>query len=342
MHPLHIALTYDLKATYLELGYSEDECAELDSPVTVDALARVAESMGHRTTRVGHVKDLAARLVAGERWDLVINIAEGMHGIGRESQVPALLDAYQIPYSFSDPLVCALTLHKAMCKRVIRDMGINTAGFALVERESDLASVRLTYPLFAKPVAEGSSKGVTGRSRIGSASELRDTCLGLLEQYKQPVLVEEYLPGREFTVGIVGTGDRARVLGCMEVHLSERAEQGVYSSANKSDWIGKVSYTIATDAEAIASSELALSAYRGLGCRDVSRVDVRTDRHGNPAFIEINPLPGLNPEWSDLPFLCGYAGIAYDDLIRWILESAMERVPAARGEGALRSASGVR
>jgi D-alanine-D-alanine ligase len=325
---MHIGLTYDLKDAYLAMGYSKDECLELDSPVTVDALARVAESMGHHTTRIGHVKELAARLVAGERWDLVINIAEGMHGIGRESQVPALLDAYRIPYTFSDPLVCALTLHKAMCKRVVRDMRINTAAFAVIERESDLNSVDLVYPLFAKPVAEGSSKGVTGRSRIESAAALHDACLALLEQYKQPVLVEEYLPGREFTVGIVGTGPRARVIGCMEIHIGPNAPHNFYSSANKDDWIGKVSYSIATDAEANASADLALAAYRGIGCRDVSRVDVRTDRHGKPAFIEVNPLPGLNPEWSDLPFLCRYASIPYEDLIRWVLESAFERVPS--------------
>lgn len=329
--PLRIGLTYDLMDDYLAQGYTEDECAELDSPVTIDALARVAESMGHRTDRIGHVKQLAARLVAGERWDLVINIAEGMHGIGRESQVPSLLDAYRIPYTFSDPLVCALTLHKAMCKRVIRDMGINTARFALVARESDLIALErspeeLIYPLFAKPVAEGSSKGVTGRSRIDSPESLREVALALLAQYHQPVLVEEYLPGREFTVGIVGTGERARVLGCMEVHLSAQAEQGVYSYANKDEWEGRVSYTIATDPEAQASSDLALAAYRGLGCRDVSRVDVRTDRLGKPAFIEINPLPGLNPERSDLPFLCRYAGIAYEQLITWVIESACERL----------------
>lgn len=327
MPPLHIALTYDLKAEYLALGYTADECAELDSVETVDAIASVAGSMGHRTTRVGHVKELARRLVAGERWDLVINIAEGMHGIGRESQVPALLDAYRVPYTFSDPLVCALTLHKAMCKRVIRDMGLNTARFALVERESDLASIDLSFPLFAKPVAEGSSKGVTGTSKITTSAELRAVCLALLEQYNQPVLVEEYLPGREFTVGIVGTGPRARVLGCMEVMIGANAPHGFYSATNKDDWVGKVSYAIMDDPEARASADLALAAYRGLGCRDVSRVDVRTDRLGKPAFIEINPLPGLRPGWSDLVFLCTYAGIEYAQLIRWIVESALERVP---------------
>lgn len=323
---LTIALTYDLKTEYLAQGYTADECAELDSVETIDALAAVAESMGHRTVRIGHVKELARRLVAGERWDLVINIAEGMHGIGREAQVPALLDAYQIPYTFSDPLVCSLTLHKGMCKRIIRDMGLNTAGFALVSRESDLDSINLTYPLFAKPVAEGSSKGVTGASKLSTPAELRTLCLSLLAQYNQPVLVEEYLPGREFTVGIVGTGDRARVLGCMEIHIGPNAPHGFYSATNKDDWVGKVSYSIATDAEALASADLALAAYRGLGCRDVSRVDVRTDRRGKPAFIEINPLPGLRPGWSDLVFLCKYAGIEYDQLIRWILESALERI----------------
>ena len=172
------------------------------------------------------MKALAARLVAGERWDLVFNIAEGVAGFGRESQVPALLEAYAIPYTFSDPLVCALTLHKGMAKHVARGYGVPTPDFALVTTPADAAAVTLPFPLFVKPVAEGTSKGVTARSLVTSRAALLDVCAELLAEYREPVLVEEFLSGREFTVGILGTGADARALATLEVVLKRRRRCG--------------------------------------------------------------------------------------------------------------------
>ena len=145
---------------------------------------------------IGHLQQLAKRLVDGNRWDIVFNICEGMHGWGREAQVPALLDAYQIPYVFSDPLVCALTLHKGMTKDVVRAAGVATPDFAVISELGQLKNVRLPYPLFAKPVAEGTGKGVTVESKINNAAELKSVCRRLLAEHKQPVLVERFLPGR--------------------------------------------------------------------------------------------------------------------------------------------------
>src|SRR5688572_19957623 len=195
---------------------------------------------------IGSIHQLTNRLAAGARWDLVFNIAEGLRGFGRESQVPALLDAYDIPYTFSDPLVLALSLHKGMAKRVVRDLGLPTPAFAVVETAADLATVDLPFPVFAKPVAGGTSAGVDGSSRIHDPEGLNRRCLELLERFRQPVLVEAYLPGREVTVGIVGTGTDARVLGVMEVLLQPGAEQDVYSYSNKAEYHGRVEYALAT------------------------------------------------------------------------------------------------
>jgi D-alanine-D-alanine ligase len=158
---LKIGITYDLREDYLIEGYSEEETAEFDRAETIEAIDQTLKELGYRTDRIGHLKSLTRRLAAGDRWDLVFNIAEGLRGFGREAQIPALLDAYDIPYTFSDPLVLALTLHKGMTKHVIRDMGIPTPDFSIIEKEDQITGICLSYPLFAKPVAEGTGKGIT-------------------------------------------------------------------------------------------------------------------------------------------------------------------------------------
>ena len=161
---MKIGITYDLRDDYLAEGYGEEETAEFDHPRTIAAIEEALQSLGYETERIGHIRALARRLVADERWDMVFNIAEGLRGFGREAQVPALLDAWNIPYTFSDPLLLSLTLHKGMTKRVIRDLGIPTPDFAVVETPEEIATVVLPFPLFAKPVAEGTGKGVTAAS----------------------------------------------------------------------------------------------------------------------------------------------------------------------------------
>jgi D-alanine-D-alanine ligase len=325
-----VGMTYDLRTDYLQEGYSEEQTAEFDQPATIDAIEETLTSLGYRTERIGHVRALAKRLVAGERWDLVFNIAEGMQGFGRESQVPCLLDAYGIPYVFSDPLVLALTLHKAMAKRVIRDLGIATPDFAVVEHAEDIASVNLAYPLFVKPISEGTGKGINEKSIVANVEELDERCRALLDTFSQPVLVESYLPGREFTVGIVGTGRRARVIAVMEVILREKAEKGVYSLVNKEYCDDLVDYALVTGEMADRVSAVALAAWRGLECRDGGRLDVRADALGAPHFLEVNPLAGLHPTHSDLPILSTLAGVSYRDLLGMIMASAEERIFSRR------------
>jgi len=321
-----IGITYDLRDDYLAEGYGEEETAEFDHPKTIAAIEAALRDLGYETDRIGHIRALAKRLVAGQRWDLVFNIAEGLRGFGREAQVPALLDAYDIPYTFSDPLVLTLTLHKGMTKRVIRDLGIPTPAFAVVESPEEIAGVRLPFPLFAKPIAEGTGKGVTAASKITDPAELERVCLTLLETFRQPVLVETFLPGREFTVGIIGTGAAAFAPAVLEVHFLKKAEKEVYSYLNKEEWHGRIEYRLAADPMARLAEKTALTAWRGLGCRDGGRIDLRADADGIPQFMEVNPLAGLRPGHSDLPILCELAGMPYRELIAGIMSSALKRV----------------
>jgi D-alanine-D-alanine ligase len=326
---VRVGLTYDLKDDYLALGLSEHEVAEFDSEETIAALEGALAALGHEVERVGHVRALAARLVAGWRCDLVFNIAEGVTGFGRESQVPALLEAFEIPYTFSDPLVCALTLHKGMAKHVARGCGVPTPSFALVTTAAEAAAVTLPLPLFAKPVAEGSSKGITAKSLVRSRADLVEVCAELLERYRQPVLVEEFLSGREFTVGILGMGDSARALATLEVMLLGGADQGVYSYRNKTQWQGIVDYRLLEAGPLCTEVEnVALATWRCLGCRDAGRVDVRLDGQGRAQMIEVNPLAGLMPGYSDLPIMAERVGMSYGALIGEIVRCALARLDA--------------
>ena len=323
---MKIGITYDLREDYLIEGYSEEETAEFDRAETIEAIDQTLKELGYRTDRIGHLKSLTRRLAAGDRWDLVFNIAEGLRGFGREAQIPALLDAYDIPYTFSDPLVLALTLHKGMTKHVIRDMGIPTPDFAIIEKEDQITGICLSYPLFAKPVAEGTGKGITAASKINTEKELVEMCRTLLTVFKQPVLVETFLPGREFTVGIIGTGKDAIATDTMEVCLKAQAEPDVYSYINKENCEELVEYRLVYDEEAQQVRETALSAWRGLGCRDAGRMDLRSDRSGRPNFMEVNPLAGLHPQHSDLPIIFSLMGKTFHQLIDRIMHSALKRV----------------
>lgn len=330
-----VGLTYDLRDEYLALGYDNQETAEFDRPDTIDAIDKSLRGLGHTTERIGNVMHLTRILASGSRWDLVFNIAEGLRGFGREAQVPALLEAYEIPYTFSDPLVMSMSLHKGHTKRVIRDAGVPTADFCVVEDARQLDPVNFDPPWFIKPVAEGTGKGITPMSIIRHAGELGPRCAGLIDAHSQPVLVEAFLPGREFTVGILGTGREAAVLGTIEVHLRPAAEPLIYSYQNKENCEELVEYRrvdAAQDSTVLEAETIALQAWRILGCRDAGRIDIRCDAHGKPNFMEVNPLAGLNPEHSDLPIICSRIGMPYRTLIEKIVASAGRRFTSQRAD----------
>ncbi len=323
---MRVGITYDLRDDYLRAGYGEEETAEFDRGDTIDAIEKSLAELGYDPVRIGNVKALVERLSRGERWDMVFNIAEGLRGYGREAQVPALLDAYDIPYTFSDPLILSLTLHKGMIKRVVRDLGIPTPPFCIVEGDGDISSVDLPFPLFVKPVAEGTGKGIDATSKIMDRHSLKNACRKLLKEYRQAVLVETFLPGREFTVGILGTGKDAVSLGVVEVVLKENAEPEVYSYENKERFKERVDYHLVQDNMAREAEKTALAAWRGMGGRDSGRIDLRADASGIPNFMEVNPIAGLHPENSDLCIIATKKGMTYTELIEAIMNSAQSRL----------------
>ncbi len=326
---MHIGLTYDLRSDYLSAGYGEEETAEFDQLATIDALDVALRQLGFVPDRIGNARQLIERVARGERWDLVFNICEGLHGLGRESQVPAILDVYEIPYTFADPAVMAVCLDKGLTKTVLRAAGIPTPDWHLVRELSDLDFCRVTFPVIAKPLAEGTGKGIDAASKIKDVETLQKICGRLLAKFEQPVLVEQFLPGREFTVGILGTGADAEVVGTVEIILNDAAEPEVYSYNNKENCEDQIEYRClqaADDPQVAEAEQISLSAWRAVGCRDGGRIDLRCDAQGRPQFMEVNPLAGLHPTHSDLPMLCEANGIPYVDLIGRIVASAMKRV----------------
>ena len=324
---LFIGLCYDLKEEYLQSGLSATDVMDFDDEETIIGLENTLCGLGHKVERIGNGRELALRLAKGDRWDLIFNIAEGLKGRSREAQVPAVCELFAQPYTFSDPLTCALTLDKALTKRVVRDFGLPTAPFAVVSTPAEAAAVSLPMPLFLKPIAEGSSKGITGKSLVKERQDLVSVYQGLQEEFQQPVLVETFLPGREIAVGIVGNGNQARVIGVMEIIFTEKAETAAYTALNKGEYLERVSYCLLTDLDllAVEATQLALEVYRVLGCRDATRIELRCDASGELQFLEVNPLSGLHPIRADLIIRARLAGIEYAQLIGEIVESAWQR-----------------
>ena len=320
---MKIGLTYDLRSWYLERGYTMDETAEFDKEETVAALEGELARLGYKTARIGNIFQLVKKLAAGERWDMVFNIAEGLYGDGRESVVPALLDQYRIPYVFSGPVVMGVSLNKYLTRLVVSAAGVPVCPGIIANSVRDLENIsNLEYPLFVKPVAEGTGKGITTRSLVRDHESLLSLVTELLAVYKQPVLIEEYLPGREFTVGVTGNGAEAKVTGGMEVICKDNLP---YSVEVKENYENYVKYEVYDKDLRSECDAVALGAWRALGAVDAGRVDMKADRHGKMCFIEANPLAGLNPVHSDLPMLSRMNGMAFGTLMEIIMDSAKKR-----------------
>jgi D-alanine-D-alanine ligase len=332
---MHIGIAYDLKSDFAARAAGpDDELEEYDSPATVEAIEQALRARGHSVTKLGGGRRFLAAVLE-KAPDLVFNIAEGHGSRSREAHVPAVCEMLKIPHTHSDPLSMAVALDKAMAKRVVANAGVPTPRFAVVESARDLESLSLTFPLFAKPLYEGSSMGIRRNSRIGAPGDLDERVGTLLDHYHEPVLVEEFCDGPEFTVAVLGTGASAHVVAPMEIVPKQVAVADfVYSLEMKrsTNWREEMEYVAPPrrDPALVRTIEsIALGAHRALGCRDIARIDVRIGRDGAPKFIEANPLPGVAPGWSDLALLWECIGRSYEDLVNSIVDEARTRLRIA-------------
>ena len=336
---------------------ADDEFAEWDSAETIDAVANALAAFGD-VVRLEANADFPQNL-RDSRVDIVFNIAEGLHGVNREAHVPAICEFYGIPYSASDPFTLSLCLDKAKTKEVLAYHGVPTARFAVVRgtgdwglgtgqgARGDLRARRSIpaeslvpspqAPVFVKPIHEGSSKGITEANYCETPEQLHAQVEFLLERYNQPVLIEEYLPGAEFTCAVLGNGDDARVLPIVGMNFEALPEGALPVYGFEAKWIWdrpekplEIFECPARITEKLRSAieDVVLRAYRVLGCRDWSRIDVRLDASGKPNVVEVNPLPGILPNPADnscFPKAARAAGLSYDELIQACLVHAADR-----------------
>lgn len=332
---MKIGLTYNLKSDFaINENQPVDELEEYDCEETISALESAISKAGHEVVRLGGGRGFLQNILA-KKVDFVFNIAEGRGGRSREAQIPAVLEMLEIPYVGSDPTSLALSQDKARLNILLSHAKVTTPFFRLIKSEADLDGIDLPYPLIVKPAYEGSSKGIRNNSVVYNCNNLKNQVKWLLESYRQPVLVEQYIKGEEITVGIVGNNP-PKVVGVMQIAPARKdVEDFVYSLEVKRDWQNQVNYICPpqlTDLQIERIHDTALRAYQALDCRDFSRVDIRLSATDDKAyFIEINPLPGLNPSYSDLIIMTKKLGIDYNDLIVNILNSAMERYNAIEG-----------
>ncbi|GES66720.1 D-alanine--D-alanine ligase [Aspergillus terreus] len=295
--PLRIALIAELRSTYHQLGYSEEDCAALPHSGEVDSVLATLRELGHHVILVTGIRSLVKLLAAGDHvhWDLVFNMAQGFHGTSRESQVPALLDAYQIPYTFSDSSTMALCQHKANTKAILNHYRIPTAPFFLLsfgnvlpKSSSEIHTSALSFPVFLKPVSEGSSKGIDDFNKVNDIAELETAVQNLKSRYPgQDILVESFLSGPEYTVSILGTGSHSRVVGVREHIWSNgikddgcRTDLNFATRKNKSTAGTGLAWSDShdmTDPRIQAACQVALDAWKAFGCHDAGRVDIRFD-----------------------------------------------------------------
>lgn len=322
---LRIGLTFNMRRT-ARLTDREDDEAEHDSPETIAAIRQAIESYGHDVVELEATPELPS-LLPGADVDLVFNIAEGFKGRHRESQVPALLELMGIPYTGSDPTALSLALDKGLAKRLVSQAGFYTPPFVLLTTGNERLPPAFRFPAIVKPVAEGSSKGIVRNSVVENEAELRSAAREIIGRYRQAVIAETYLSGREFTVGLLGER-RPRALPPMEILFTGEGEKyPIYSFASKFNSEG-VRFQVPAQVDPGLERELtrvARGIFTVLGCRDVARVDLRLNGQGRVNFIECNPLPGLSPGFSDLCVIAESAGINYRSLIGEILAPAIRR-----------------
>jgi D-alanine-D-alanine ligase len=322
-----VGLTYDLKTDYkFKDGDPADANAEFDHPSTIDVIASAIEANSFKVERIGNAGNLLERL-ASLKVDIVFNISEGVSGRNRESQVPAILEMAGIPFVGADALTLGLTLDKVMAKKIFIADKIPTPRFFEVNSSEQLNNTNHhKFPLIVKPRFEGSSKGLSESSRVQTKEELREQVEYIINTYKQPALIEEFISGQEFTVAIIGN-DEPEIMPVVQIKIDGKLKLNdkFYTFARiTSDRLEYVCPAKISAELKKSLNELALKTYRAVECRDFGRVDFRVDQEGKPYVLEINPLPSLSTE-DVFKLVAESIGITYEDIIGKILNSAIKR-----------------
>jgi D-alanine-D-alanine ligase len=329
---MKIAITYNLKKK--DESKPADYFSECDSEETINAIISALKKKGHTVEALDVEYPKLVSYFRKNKVDMVFNIAEGVKGKFRESEVPAILDYLNIPYTGSDTFSLALALNKSLTKRILKAENIPTPNFQTFIKGDEELNPELKFPLIAKPNCEGSAKGINKTNVVHTKEELYKKIREIITVYRQEALVEEFIEGRELTVGILENG-KVSILPILEIDFSGCKNSGEYFySWRMKEYQGNADMGLLPTFHCPAKLDLetekkvkeaALRTHRAVGCLDISRTDIRLDKFNTPYVLEINPLPGLDPKDSNFPAMAYAAGMEYDDLIEAILLSASER-----------------
>jgi D-alanine-D-alanine ligase len=323
---LTVGLTYNLKTGIKSIN--EDDEADLDDLQTVMQIKSAIESTGSTVILMEASENIVTSLTENPV-DIVFNIAEGLKGRGREAQIPALMNLLNIPFTGSDETTLGIALDKALTKRVIMSEKIHTPKFQLFNSSKEKLNKKFGFPLIIKPNAEGSSKGISDLSLAYNETELYNKIDTMITKYNCNVLVEEYIRGREFTVGMIGNGNDITVLPIMEIMFTDKGTETVYSYRVKKESATSIFCECPANISPKLTkiiNKMAKKVFSVLDCKDVARIDLRIEDNTDiPYFIEINPLPGLVDDYSDLVVIYKQSGNTYNDLIITILNQALTR-----------------
>ncbi|HEX9896653.1 MAG TPA: ATP-grasp domain-containing protein [Dehalococcoidales bacterium] len=330
---MRVGLAYDLKQAVRTNGAAPDDALEeYDSPATIEYIRKALEGVGHSVINLGGGTEFIHNILR-EKVDIVFNIAEGRGNYrSRESQVPAILEMLDIPYTGSDPECLAICLDKPLTKKIVRTAGIATPDWRVINSEKELEKISwndFPFPAIIKPAYEGSSKGVHGQSLVDTEEQTLSVVSELLKVYKQPVMVEQFIDGDEVTVGVLGNSPHRVILGMMRILPRRQKNRFVYSVEVKRDWRNLVDYEAPPNLKEEVQKEITAScfnAYQMLGCRDFARIDFRVSKDGIPYMLEINPLPGLG-DYSDLIIMALKLGWSHEGLIVAVFNAALKRYP---------------
>jgi len=328
---LKVGFTYDSKSEYLKLDPdSGDKYAEFDTDDTLSDIETALKTSGNEIIKIGNVKNLIKRINNGERWDIVFNICEGLKGRNRESQVPVILELYDIPYVGSDGLTLGITLDKVIAKKIVGYHGIKTAKFvdikSIQELENNINKIKSLLPVILKPSCEGTSKGVSEKSLCYNIDEVKKYVLELLNKYSQPILVEQFIKGYEFTVAIIGNTP-PEVLPPVQILINGKEDLGDDFYTYQRIGSKQIKYVCSDNIDSVLKNKiikLSLDSYIILGCRDFGRIDLRVDYNLEPYFLECNPLPNLGRD-EIFAVAAKKANISYKNIICNILEAGLKR-----------------
>jgi len=330
---MRVGLAYDLKkAVLINSTAPDDALEEYDSPTTIGYIQKALESAGHVVVDLGGGIEFIQNILR-ERIDIVFNIAEGRGNYrSRESQIPAILEMLDIPYTGSDPECLAICLDKPLTKKLVMMDGISTPDWRVVSNKEELEAISwagFPFPAIVKPAYEGSSKGVHDKSLVDTEEQTYNVVGELLKVYEQPIMIEQFIDGDEVTVGVLGNSSEKSVLGMMRILPRKQQNKFVYSVEVKRDWRNLVDYEVPANLKDEVRKEIvksSLRTYEVLGCRDFARIDFRVSKDGIPYMLEINPLPGLG-DYSDLIIMALKLGWSHEGLIVAVFNAALRRYP---------------